>query len=128
MSYSQALFLILKSNYTNLATLCINSFRECKATRDIIPAKLFQYLACKKPLLSRKLKGTMDIIPEKSRAVEYAKTDSEMIDKIVKILSDDKFRNALADRGYKFTMKHHSWPVFVDKIEGYLKKYTKKYV
>lgn len=114
--------------YINVSALCINSFVECKATRDIIPAKLFQYLACKKPLLSRRLKGTMDIIPEKSGAVEYATTDAEMLNKMVKILSDDKFRKKLTDKGYEFTMKNHAWPVFVDKLEGYLKKYRKKYV
>lgn len=114
------------TNYINLATLCINSFRDCKATRDIIPAKLFQYLACKKPLLSRRLKGTMDILPETSKAVEYATTDKEIIKKTIMILSDDRYRNQLMVRGYDFTIKYHSWPAFIKKLEGYLKKYGRK--
>ena len=33
----------------------------------------------------------------------------------------------LAEDGYEFVLKKHSWPVFIDTMEGYLKKYTKKY-
>jgi glycosyltransferase involved in cell wall biosynthesis len=110
--------------YINLSSVCINPFRECKITKDIIPAKLFQYLACRKPLVSRRLKGILDIIPEKGAGVAFAKSDEELVKKTVEILSDDALAKKLADTSYEFTMKNHSWPVFVDKIEGYLKKYT----
>jgi glycosyltransferase involved in cell wall biosynthesis len=114
------------TKYTNLATLCINSFRECKATKDIIPAKLFQYLACKKPLVSRKLKGILDIIPADSGAVEFVRTDEEFVKKTIEILSSEEKQRKLAEKGYEFTMKNHAWPVFMDKLEGYLKKYAGK--
>ena len=114
------------NKYINLSTMCVNLFRDCRATHDIIPAKLFQYLGCRKPLLSRRLKGTVDIIPERSRAVEYATTDEEIVRKTIKILSDDRYRTGLAKHGYEFTMKHHSWKVFVKRLEGYLKKYKGK--
>jgi glycosyltransferase involved in cell wall biosynthesis len=114
------------TRYTNLATLCINSFRECKATKDIIPAKLFQYLACKKPLISRRLKGILDIIPEKSSAVEFVDTDEEFVKKTIEILSSEEKQRKLAEKGYEFTIQNHSWPVFIDKLEGYLKKYAGK--
>jgi len=112
------------TKHINLATLCINAFRECKATKDIIPAKLLQYLACRKPLLSRRLKGTLDIIPEKSGAIEYVETDEELVKKTIDILSNEEKQHKLAETGYEFVLKNHAWPVFMDKLEGYLKKYT----
>lgn len=112
------------TKHINLATLCINPFRECKATNDIIPAKLLQYMACKKPLLSRRLKGTIDIIPVKSGAVEFAVTDEELVKKTIELLSSKEKQHRLAETGYEFTMKNHSWPVFMDKLECYLKKYA----
>jgi len=114
------------TKHINLATLCINPFRECKATNDIIPAKLLQYMACKKPLLSRRLKGTIDIIPEKSGAVEFVVTDEDIVKRTVEILSSEEKQHRLAETGYEFVIKNHAWPVFVDKLEGYLKKYAGK--
>jgi glycosyltransferase involved in cell wall biosynthesis len=114
------------TKHINLATLCINPFRECKATKDIIPAKLLQYMACKKPLLSRRLKGTIDIIPERSGAVEFVVTDEDLVKGAINILSSHEKQHKLADTGYDFVMKNHAWPVFIDKLEGYLKKYTKE--
>ncbi|MFH1669539.1 MAG: glycosyltransferase [Candidatus Woesearchaeota archaeon] len=112
------------TNHINLATLCINAFRECDATKDIIPAKLFQYMACKRPLLSRRLKGTMDLIPERSGAVKFVSTDKELVDNTIELLSDEKMQHEIAEKGYEFVMKNHAWPAFIDKLEGYLKKYT----
>jgi glycosyltransferase involved in cell wall biosynthesis len=113
------------TKYINLSTLCVNPFRECNATKDIIPIKLLQYLACKKPSLSRKLKGILHMIPEKSGAIEYAVTDDELVKKAIDILSSPYKQQKLAEKGFEFVIKNHSWPVFIDKLEGYLKKYTK---
>jgi glycosyltransferase involved in cell wall biosynthesis len=114
------------TKYINLSTLCINPFRECNATKDIIPIKLLQYLACKKPSLSRRLNGILTMIPEKAGAVEYARTDPELVKKAAEILSSPDKQQKLAVKGYEFVMKNHAWTVFMDKLEGYLKKYTKK--
>mgnify|MGYP001412424358 CR=1 FL=1 len=66
------------------------------------------------------------MIPEKSGAVEYAETDQELVKKAAEILSSPDKQQKLAIKGYEFAMKNHAWPVFMDKLEGYLKKYTKK--
>jgi glycosyltransferase involved in cell wall biosynthesis len=113
------------TKYINLSSLCITPFRECDVTKDILPIKILQYLACKKPSLSRRLKGILDIIPEKSLAAEYAGTDEELVRKTIEILSSPDKQQKLAEKGYEFAMKNHAWPVFMDKLEGYLKKYTK---
>jgi len=114
------------ASYINLSTVCINSFRQCKVTKDIIPAKLFQYLGCRKSIISRRLKGILDIIPDKGFGVVFSKTDSDLIDDTIKLLNDKVRRSKLEAKGYEFTMKNHSWNGFVDKIESYLKKFSVK--
>jgi glycosyltransferase involved in cell wall biosynthesis len=68
----------------------------------------------------------LDIIPEDSGAVEFVETDEEMVKKTIEILSSEEKQRKLAEKGYEFTIQNHSWPVFMDKLEGYLKKYAGK--
>ncbi len=114
------------NEYTNLSDVCINPFKDCEATKHIIPAKLFQYLACKKTIVSRKLKGILDIIPDKGLGVIYAESDDNLIKETIRVLSDEELNRSIAEKGYVFTKENHSWPVFIDKLETYLKKYGKK--
>ena len=111
-------------DYINLCDVCINPFRECEATRHIIPAKLFQYTACRKPIVSRKLPGILDIIPDKGLGVVYAVSDRQLIDETIRLLEDKEWNERIADAGYRFTLKNHSWPFFISKLESYLKKYA----
>lgn len=48
----------------NLADICINPFKQTKTTELIIPSKIYQYLACGKPVLATKLSGMLDIFPD----------------------------------------------------------------
>lgn len=49
--------------YINLADVCINPFDINQITDIIFPSKIYQYLACGKPVLATKLKGMLDIFP-----------------------------------------------------------------
>jgi glycosyltransferase involved in cell wall biosynthesis len=49
--------------YVNLADICINPFEINEITNIIFPSKIYQYLACEKPVLATKLKGMLDIFP-----------------------------------------------------------------
>jgi len=80
---SKALFEIIKKNklhssvfmtgfidyrllpqYLNLADICINPFAINPLTNLIFPGKIYQYLACGKPVVATKLAGLIDIFPD----------------------------------------------------------------
>ena len=50
-------------DYINLADICINTFEINKLTNIIFPGKIYQYLACEKPVIATKLQGMLDIFP-----------------------------------------------------------------
>jgi glycosyltransferase involved in cell wall biosynthesis len=50
--------------YLNLADICINPFESNRITDIIFPSKIYQYLACEKPVISSKLSGVLDIYPD----------------------------------------------------------------
>jgi len=47
--------------YINLADVCINPFATNKVTNIIFPSKLYQYMACEKPVIATRLPGLIDI-------------------------------------------------------------------
>jgi glycosyltransferase involved in cell wall biosynthesis len=49
--------------YINLADICINPFEINPITDIIFPGKIYQYLACEKPVIATKLSGVVDIFP-----------------------------------------------------------------
>lgn len=54
------------ADYINLADVCINPFKINKTTNIIFPGKIYQYLACSKPVIATRLKGIVDIFPDNS--------------------------------------------------------------
>jgi len=54
----------LLNDYLNLADICINPFAINRVTRIIFPSKIYQYLACRKPVIATKLPGLIDIFPD----------------------------------------------------------------
>jgi len=69
--------------YINLADVCINPFDVNEITDIIFPSKVYQYLACGKPVIATKLKGMLDIFPlalQKEHGVYYFSTADEFFD------------------------------------------------
>jgi len=51
------------ADYINLADIGINPFKVNKITNIIFPGKIYQYLACGKPVIATPLQGVIDIFP-----------------------------------------------------------------
>ncbi len=52
------------AKYINLADVCINPFQINKITNIIFPGKIYQYMACEKPVIATRLAGVIDIFPD----------------------------------------------------------------
>lgn len=82
--------------YLNLADICINPFEINKITDIIFPGKIYQYLACEKPVIATKLSGITDIFPDEdgSRGIYYYdyKKPAEFFD-LVKSITGKKIAN-----------------------------------
>ncbi len=55
------------ADYINLSDVGINLFRVNNLTKDIIPAKIYQYLGCRKPIIATRLPGMVNVFPEGSQ-------------------------------------------------------------
>ncbi len=70
--------------------ICINPFELNDITRDILPNKLFQYLACGRPLVATRLPGTEYFLPGEGDGVVY--TSLEDVANCLSDLLDNKDR------------------------------------
>ena len=112
--------------YIRLAELSVNPFRICPATREIIPTKLLQYLSCGVPLLATPLPGTLDILDGESQGVVYQDIDDEFIEKIIWLLKDTQYLEALGESARAIILKNHDWSILAKRLEKIIDKTVKE--
>jgi glycosyltransferase involved in cell wall biosynthesis len=78
--------------------ICINPFELNAITAKILPTKLFQYLACGKPVLATELPGTLPFLSGEEHGIVYASVE-QFASRINDLLNDESRRRTLGERG-----------------------------
>ena len=105
--------------FISLANVCISPFEINKITDRIIPIKIFEYLACGKPVLSTPLKGTMDLLPKEDFGIIYSPSDS-FVESLSDLLTNTEKLEELGNKGLDYVIKNHDWDILADLL---LKKF-----
>lgn len=106
--------------YINLAAICINPFLLTKATTDVFPAKVLQYLACGKAVVATPLPGMKSVIPGEQQGVVYADGAAEMIGEIVSLSKSARRRQRLEKAGLSYVRRRHSYSQIARELEATL--------
>jgi len=101
--------------YISLADVCVNSFRVNNVTERIIPAKVMEYLACKKPVISTPLKGTITILPNENYGVTYSPINN-FVENLANLLKDEKKMYNMAESGYSYMKENFDWDVLTNQL------------
>lgn len=112
--------------YINLATICINPFLVVKATGDIFPGKIVQYLACGKVVVATPLPGMIAVIPDQQQGVIYANNAGEMVNEVVSLLKSTERRQQLEYAGVKYAKEVHSQERVARQFEKILEEAIKE--
>jgi len=80
--------------------VCINPFELNGITEKILPTKLFQYLACGKPVVATRLPGTIPFLSGEEDGVIYTET-GDTVDVLTQLLSDPERCRSLGERGVR---------------------------
>ena len=101
-------------SFLNTADICVAPFTRNRG--EASPLKLFDYMACGKPVvcsvipslrfLVKECKGIMSVPPDNSRALASA---------LISLLNDDSKRISMGDEGKKYVEEYHSWDVIARK-------------
>ena len=104
-------------DYICASDLCVLPFVKNYLTHCVIPMKLFEYLACERPIVSITLAGVKSIA---QNIIFYAETPEELAEKIDYILSNkNKMKERMAS-GRKLAEKF-SWTQLAQEYEQILK-------
>ena len=101
--------------------VCINPFELNNITRDILPTKLFQYLACGKPVVATELPGTIPFLTGEEHGVVYSTLDG-FTDCIGDLLAEPARREELGRRGVEITRKNYEWSRIAETMVSWIEE------
>jgi glycosyltransferase involved in cell wall biosynthesis len=90
-----------------------------KTMHDIVPIKLYEYMAMKKPVIATRLPGVMKEFGE-DNGVVYIDEPADAIVKAKSLVKDGKI-GKLGDKARKFVLKY-SWDSITDEFEKILER------
>lgn len=107
--------------YCSLAELCINPFEITDMTKKLSPVKIFDLLACGKPIIVTPLDGLLYDFPKESGVLIYADL-KDFESKIISLLIDKSLQN-FGNKGREFVESNYSWEHVADR---FLNEFEKK--
>ena len=100
--------------------LCINPFELNAITRDILPTKLFQYLACGKPVLMTELPGTLPFLKGAEDGVVYSSLD-DFVGATSDLLSDRGRLDRLGNSALDVARRDYDWQSIAVRMVDWIK-------
>ena len=113
----------LMPKFISIADVCINPFELCKETKDIIPTKLFQYLACGKPTVAIETPGTKSVLMGKGQGIVFAKNSDDFVRKVIMLLKNRKMKKSIGNNGYNYVRKNHSYENATKRLENIISNF-----
>jgi glycosyltransferase involved in cell wall biosynthesis len=109
--------------YCSLAEFCINPFEITEMTKKLSPVKIFDLLACGKPILATPLDGLLYDFPKESNILIYSDLNN-FESQIISLLNNNDLEN-FGNRGRKFVEENYTWEnvtnLFLNNFKSFLK-------
>ncbi|WP_167908257.1 glycosyltransferase family 4 protein [Thermococcus sp. CX2] len=108
--------------YISAMDVGVIPFKLNSITEHALPLKLFEYMACEKPVISTSLPAVMDVAKEE---VLYANTNKEWKEKILLLYENCESRNYIGNRGRTFVERNYDWKRILEIQESILEESLK---
>lgn len=103
--------------YIAAADICLLPAYNNEIMRDIVPIKMYEYMAMGKPVISTKLPGVMKEFGEGNGVVFVERTE-DVLPKALELIDNDHI-NLVGRKAHDF-VKENSWDRITDKFEAVL--------
>lgn len=104
-------------HYIAAMDVCLIPFKKTLVSHAACPNKLFEYLACGKPVVSTKIAEVARIAAD---IPLFAEDGREFAERIIEVISNESLRKSLGERGRTFALKY-DWTNIASKYEAVLK-------
>ena len=108
----------LLPDFIRSSDICINPFELNRITERILPTKLFQYLACGKPVVATRLPGTLPFLRGEEDGVLYAEQEA-IAEVIGRLIPDVARRLSLGQKGVEAARKY-DWTQIANQMASWL--------
>ena len=100
------------------SNICLLPFHHIKATNDIVPMKMYDYLAMKKPVISTRLPGVIAEFGE-DNGIIYVDKPEDIVKKALELAELGNLAQ-LGERARKKFIEGYSWDSITDELEKIL--------
>ena len=96
-------------------------FDTSTISQNASPLKLFEYMACEKPVISTYLHGVQNAVGDH---VIYGNKTIELKQIILKLYHNEHLRKELGENGKRFVAENYSWDSICHRLENILDELT----
>jgi len=103
--------------YMNLSDICVAPFiRTRNESIGLSPLKIYEYLACGKPVVASDIRGVGTILESSNSGIPVIPdAHGELSGAIIKLLNDKQLREQMGENGRKMVVNNYSWETTAKK-------------
>jgi len=104
--------------YINASDLCVAPFIVARNAKiGLSPLKIYEYLACGKPVVASDIPGVSDILKKSCGGIVVTpEAPRELADVIIKMLGNKDLLEEMGSNSRKYVVKNHSWSAVAERI------------
>lgn len=103
--------------YISCMDVCLIPFKANAVSDSALPLKLFEYMACGKPVVCGRLTGITRTVGDE---VLYASNEEEYQRNLAALYNYRELRDKMGEKGRRFVEQSYSWASIVPKLETVL--------
>ncbi len=103
--------------YISCMDACLIPFKDNAVAQNSLPLKIFEYMACERPVISSKIPGIKSAFGDK---VLYADDSEDLRDRILELFDNEALRKSLGKEGCKLVIQNYSWDTICSRLEEVL--------
>lgn len=107
------------------SNVCLLPAHNNEVMRNIVPIKMYEYMACGKPVIATRLPGIMKEFGH-NKGVIYVDKPTDVLKKVVELHNDDGATRKWGTTARKFVEKY-SWDKITDEFENILRVEVQKH-
>jgi glycosyltransferase involved in cell wall biosynthesis len=108
--------------YINACDVCVAPFlRRRNEITGLSPIKIYEYLACERPVVATDIRGVGDFLVETNTGIAVEpENETELAKGIMALLRDEELGKNMGMKGREVVVKNHSWSVISRKVKEVL--------
>ncbi len=115
--------------YVNSSDVCVAPFKIYRNAKiGLSPLKIYEYLACGKPVVSSRIPNIEFIEQQKAGILVEPENPEELAKAIIKLLENESLREEMGKNGRDLVVKYYSWEANARKVEDICENLINKIV